>query len=546
MESFLHRRGALKSAAVAGVVLAASLAPAAWRWTRAPRVWGPGEVPVAFWSWRAEAPTDEEVARAFGETGARALFLRAGQLDYGAGRLSRIRAVGGKFPARVELHLVYNGTRSLLGGFGEIDEKTLAAAFVETFRADASRARRDGANVSGLQLDLDVPTRLLARYGRVLGGVRAALPREVKLSVTGLTTWMDSGELGRALEAVDFWSPQFYGAEIPETLGRAVAIASPRSIEREVVRARSLGKPFYAGLAAYGHALLYSPKGKLLSLHGDLDPARVAAEPRLELVERRAFERRAAGDEGSPETPQASEWRYVFRAREDASVEGVAVRAGEQFVLDLPSSESLRAGVRGVRRLAGEKLLGICLFRLPTRGDRTTLNLGQVASALKDVEPVVRTRLGVEAAGGEGAAATASGSFNQLVLTATNAGPTGALFGDDAFVLTVRVPRGGLRGVSGLEGFDSVETLCAPARAPETDAKARGGAGEDSLRPCAPARAVAVRLKARVWPSGAGARVGLSFEGDPPEELAATAAVRADDGRVREQNERLRRKADGR
>jgi hypothetical protein len=546
MKSFLHRRGALRLAAGAGVVLAASLASAAWRWTHAPRVWSPGEVPVAFWSWRAEAPTDEEVARAFGETGARALFLRAGQLDYEAGRLSRIRAVGGKFPARVELHLVYNGTRSLLGAFEQIEEKTLAAAFVEAFGADAERARRDGANVSGLQLDLDVPTRLVARYGRVLGEVRAALPRGVKLSVTGLTTWMDSEELGRALEAVDFWSPQFYGAEIPERLERALPIASPRSIEREVARARALGKPFYAGLAAYGYALLYSPKGKLLSLHGDLDPARVAAERGLELVERRAFERRAADDEGSPETPQASEWRYVFRAREDASVEGVAVRAGEQFVLDLPSSESLRAGVRGVRRLAGEKLLGICLFRLPTRGDKTTLSLGQVAAALKDFEAGVRTRLGVEAAGGEGASSASSESFDRLVLTARNAGAAGALFGDDALVVTLRVPRGSLRVVSGLEGFDSFETLCAPAGSTEAEGKARGGAAEDSLRPCAPARAGAVRLKARAWPSGAEARVGLSFEGDAPGGLAATVAVRADDGRVWEQTERLTAKADGR
>ncbi len=546
MRSFRHRRGALKLAAGVGLVLAASFASAAWRWTRSPRIWSPGEAPVAFWAWRNETPSDDEVARAFKETGAHALFLRAGQLDYEAGRVGRIRAVEGKFPARVELHLVYNGTRSLLKAFESVEEKSLAAAFVETFRGDAERARRDGVEVRGLQLDLDVPTRLLARYGRVLREVRARVPREVKLSVTGLTTWMDSEELGRALEAVDFWSPQFYGAEIPATLERAVAIASPRFIEREVGRARALGKPFYAGLATYGYALLYSPKGKLLSLHGDLDPARVAAERSLELVERRAFEPRGADVEGSSEMPHASEWRYVFRAREDASVEGVAVRAGEHLVLDLPSSESLRAGVRGVRRLAGEKLLGICLFRLPTRGDKTTLNLVQLAAALRDVEAGVRTRLGVEVSSGEGAAAASSESTNQLLLTAANEGAAGALFGEDALVVTVRVPRGSVRGVSSVEGFDSVETLCAPAAESDVYGKARGDASENFLRPCAPARASAVRLKARVWASGARARVGLSFEGDPPEGLAASVSVRADDGRVWERTESLKAKADGR
>ncbi len=544
MKSFRHRRGALKAAAGAGVLLAASLTSAAWRWTREPRAWAAGEVPVAFWAWRAETPTPEEWARAAAETGARTLFLRAGQLDYEGGRVGRIRAVEGKFPPRVELHLVYNGTRSLLKGFEGIEEKALAAAFVETFRADAERARRDGAQVSGLQLDLDVPTRLLARYGRVLREVRAGLPREVKLSVTGLTTWMDSGELGGALAALYFWSPQFYGAEIPETLERVVPIASPRVVEREVARARALGKPFYAGLAAYGYVLLYSPKGKLLSLHADLDPSRVAAERSLELIERRAFEPRARDDEGSPETPHASEWRYVFRAREDVSVEGVAVRAGEQVVLDLPSGEALRAGVRGVRRLAGEKLLGICLFRLPTRGDAGVLSLEQLAAALKDFESGARARLSVEAADEEGAAASNSESFNQLLFTARNEGAGGALFGDDALVVTLRVPRGSVRGVTRVEGFDSVETLCASVGASGFEGGARG---ESFLRPCAPARASAIRLKARALASGAAASVGLSFEGDAPEELAATVAARADDGRVWERTERLSwKKADGR
>jgi hypothetical protein len=100
-----------------------------------------------------------------------------------------------------------------------------------------------------------------------------------------------------------------------------------------------------------------------------------------------------------------------------------------------------------------------------------------------------------------------------------------------------------LRGVSRLEGFDSVETLCAPVGASGVEAEGRG---ESGLRPCAPARASAVRLKARGWPSGAGASVGLSFEGDPPEGLAATVTARSDDGRVWEQTERLSKKADGR
>src|SRR5205085_7618064 len=135
-----------------------------------------------------------------------------------------------------------------------------------------------GARVIGLQLDLDVPTRLLERYGRVLRETRALLPEGTLLSVTGLQTWMGAGELRGVLDAVDFWAPQFYGAEIPATVERVVPIASPGAVSRAVARARELGKPFYAGLAAYGYALLYTEKGKLLEARGDIAPARVAAD----------------------------------------------------------------------------------------------------------------------------------------------------------------------------------------------------------------------------------------------------------------------------
>lgn len=520
------------------LLLAIPLATAAWRWAHAPRAWRPGEAAVAFWTWRAETPTREDVERAVRETGARVLFVRAGQFDLASGRVARIRAVEGEMPRGVELHLVYNATPALLAEFERVDEKVLAGAFAETFRADAERASREGADasvgveVSGLQLDLDVPTRLLARYGRVLRETRVLLPEGARLSVTGLETWMGAGELRTALEAVDFWLPQFYGAEIPATADKLIPISSARSVARGVERARELGKPFYAGLAAYGYALLYSEKGKLMELRGDIDPARVASDRNFELVERRAFESRVLADGAPVSAPLASEWRYVFRARADTNLEGLVVHAGEQIVIDVPSSESLRASVRGVREGAGEKLLGICLFRLPTRGDRTTLSLAQIAAALADRDAESSTHVGIETARAEGGEKVSG----QLLLTAENDGEAGALFGDDALAIILRVPRGSVRGVTRLEGFDSFETLCESAASAdesrERDARA-------TLRPCSVARAGVIRLKSHGWPAGARARVGLSFDGETPASLPATIVVRGDDGRTWERSDGL-------
>jgi hypothetical protein len=540
---FQKRRGALRLLVAASGVVAASLAASAWRWAHAPRAWRAEEVAVAFWSWRAETPRQADVERAARETGARTLFLRAGQLDFASGRVSRVREVRGRMPRGVELHLVYNATPALLAEFERFDERELAAVAAEAFKRDIARAAREdgdakegagakteegygeesrsGARVVGLQLDLDVPTRLLARYARVLRETRALMPPGARLSVTGLQTWMGAGDLRGVLEAVDFWSPQLYGAEVPATVERAVPISSLGAVALSVARARELGKPFYAGLAAYGYALLYSEKGKLLGARGDIAPARVASDRNFELVERRAFASDAGADGARRDAPLASEWRYVFRVRGDAVVEGLIVRAGEQIVLDVPSSESLRASVRGVREGAGEKLLGICLFRLPASDDPTTLSLAEVSAALRDREAETRARVSVEPAR---VAEGVGGSPTQLLLTAENAGACGALFGEGALVMTLRVPRGSVSGVTRLEGFDSFETLCERRAA---------------LRPCSAARADFIRLGARAWPEGAKARAGLSFAGAVPDSLPASVAVSRDDGRSWERVESL-------
>ncbi len=507
-----RRRRLLRLVAAAAAVPALMLVAAGWRRAHAPRVWGVGEVRVAFWSWRTEAPTRDEVERAAAETGARTLFLRAGQFELKSGGVGRVRAVAGVLPQGCELHLVYNATPLLLKEFERVDEKALAASVSEAFRADSARAERDGARVAGLQLDFDVPTRLLPRYRSVLRETRFALPAGVKLSVTGLPTWMESKELSGVLAEVDFWAPQFYGAEIPATVVRAIPIASPLDVARGVERARELGEPFYAGLAAYGQALVYDARGQLVELRGDLDPARVASDSNLELVGRRAFGAGVEGDDArAGAAPPAGEWRYVFRVRSDTVIDGLTARAGEQIVLEVPGSGSLRAGVRGVRERAGDKLLGICLFRLPTRGDATTLRLKEIAAALADREPEFSTSLSAGAFDEGGAAG------NRLLLTAENDGASSGVYGAGALTVTLRVPRGSVRGVTGLEGFETFETLC----------ETRAG-----LQPCGAARAGVVRLGARVWPVGARARAGLSFEGGAPGALEARVVVRRDDGRV--------------
>src|SRR5262245_53494732 len=278
----------------------------------APRTWAADETPVAFWAWRAQAPGAGEIEQVKRYTGATLLFLRAGQLDYEKGRLRRIRAVEGRLPNAIETHLVYNATRDLLAGFEKIEPAAIAQLAVETFNADFDRAARDGARVTGMQLDIDAPTRLLPRYSEALRMLRERMPKQVKLSITGLPTWMDSPQIGALLDSVDFWTPQFYGAAIPDRVDKLIPISSPAAVRQAVVKARELDRPFYAGLAAYGYAVLYSPEGALIEARGDLDQSMIANHPQFELTESRPFDGQGA-----------SEWRYVYRALGDVVIDGL-------------------------------------------------------------------------------------------------------------------------------------------------------------------------------------------------------------------------------
>ena len=187
---------------------------------------------------------------AIDKTKAHAIFLRAGQIDFKDGTLRRIRPVIGSLPKQVDLHLVYNGTRSLLKQLEQVDESSLAEAISGAYRTDSQRATEEHARVVGLQIDIDVPTRLLGRYEKTLSTLQPSAETGTQLSITGLPSWMESAQLRSTLAPVDFWIPQFYGAEIPERSDQLIPISSVESISRYVNQARELHKPFYAGLAA--------------------------------------------------------------------------------------------------------------------------------------------------------------------------------------------------------------------------------------------------------------------------------------------------------
>jgi hypothetical protein len=524
--SFIKRTSArLKYLCGPGCAICVALALFGWPGRLKPaRIWQPSEVPIAYWAWRSEAPTVSDLERARIGTDARALFLRAGQIDYQEGELRRIRSVIGTLPRDFETHLVYNATRSCMTAFEKLDPADFASAVSTSYAEDARRAERDGAIVAGVQMDIDVPTRLLANYERTLRALRERLPQRLRLSITGLPTWMNSPALERTLASVDFWIPQFYGAAIPERLNRRVPISSPELVARAVQRARGLNRPFYAGLPAYGYAIHYGRDGSLLNLRGDLDPSLVVANSNFEMVERCAFNEASRMD-GEPLPAFASERRYVYRARRDSLIDEIYVKSGEWIMLDMPCAASLRESARMVRERAGDLLLGICVFRLPTRADHTTLTIREIASALADIDPHVSFDLEIKTdvpAGERGRRRNQVLQGNQVLLLAiSNNGSAGSLMGDKAMTLILHVPPGSVRAIS-LQGFDSSDSLCriqGEENAPSRD------------QPCGKPRANLLSLMTTAWPTEARAVARIEFAHKPPPTIKAEFSMTLDDAR---------------
>ena len=459
---------------------------------RKPRVLAVNEVPIAFWAWRTNAPDRLEIDNAYAATESKTLFLRAGQFDLVANSVERIREVSGDLPTGVEIHLVYNATRDLLAGWSRLETTVLANKIAETYRADLARGGRNSAQVRGLQLDLDIPTRLLPEYARMLATLRSLLPSDTSLSITGLPTWTDANEVQLVLHEVDFWIPQCYGGKIPTHLDQRIPISTPADVERTIAKVRRLGKSFYAGLSAYSYAILYARNGSIVELRGNIDPARAVIEPNLELIERGPF------SEGSA----ASGIRYAYRAQADLVLDGLVIHKNETLVFDVPTAESLRVSARVVRENAGELLRGICLFRLPSAGDLSMLGVAEIRAALADVTTQAMTTVTVN-----------DSDNHHLVLQAANDGNASSVLGDGAFTADVPIESGSIEGLSDLALFDSYETLC-------------------DGRPCSSARANLIRLKASSWRPGNIASARIRLKRNAPSTLQVLVTTHIDDGRT--------------
>lgn len=212
--------------ALAAVVAACALCIALAGCTRAPEAVVRAENHDAFWLWAGVQP-QPVLDRA------RTLYLLEGEIIGGEPAHLQRRLAATPHVTRADTWIAYRA-----------DTLAWSDDVIPAIRSDIARWRGNGNRVIGVQLDFDARTRHLDRYADFLRSLRAQLPRDTKLGVTGLMDWSANGDpaqLARLAGVVDEVVVQTYQ-------GRATIPGYGKYLER----LRGFPIPFRIGLVQGG------------------------------------------------------------------------------------------------------------------------------------------------------------------------------------------------------------------------------------------------------------------------------------------------------
>ncbi len=137
--------------------------------------------------------------------------------------------------------------------------------------------RAAGVHVDGIEIDFDCPSARLPEYAKLLSAVRAALPREVQLSITALPDWIDAPGLPDVLAVADEAVLQVHAVRDP-ALGLFDAGKAAQWIARFAARSE---KPFDLALPAYGSALVFDRAGQRVGVESEAGLAQAGERQEL-------------------------------------------------------------------------------------------------------------------------------------------------------------------------------------------------------------------------------------------------------------------------
>lgn len=442
---------------------------------------------IGIWYWHSPYTLSANDVADLKRIGVDTLYVRAATFTTDGENLkSSIPQVWGKASRDFGVVLVFNFDAGLRSHFESLTVTKMASDMVNVVTATRRTAERKGVRVTGVQFDVDCPTRLLEKYALLLRQVRSqlskrgALTKRDTFSATALQTWLASDGYGKLADVCDFMAPQFYEGRLGRTLDSVQPIADTHALANGLNRLSRFGKPYFVGVATYGHALLYDQRGHLANMYHGMGPADALRHPSL--VQEKLAAMQENGAIANPKN-YAGEDLLVLRATQaDSRGRG----NGFHIAYVIPTPRMLERQLGEIARNRDENCRGMILYRFPEPNDEMSLPLVTVAQRFRtdpkqkriDAKIDVVTRsvpwalIGPDHRSGQ-----PPRDFN-LHLTATGTEPS--LAAQDAAEAVVTFNRTGLEAAAP-GGFDAAQTGVAT--------------NLDDFEPCAPAHANAVRFR---------------------------------------------------
>jgi hypothetical protein len=272
-------------------------------------------------------------------------------------------------------------------------------------------------------------------------------------SITALPTWLKSRAFRDVARSVDYFVPQFYESQIPRSLDHFATISRLPLFESGLSAAEAVGAPYFAGIPAYGHALVYDGHSKLMGTYHDLGVREAGRDSRFTFA--RSF---AADPFGRPADASSycGEDIVQYDARPDES--GGVFRV----LYDLPTPELIRRHLKALERRPS-RCMGAILFRYPEPSETQTVPLDSLEAAIKGAEtaPALDVRLHANAAPWELIETGRRSDRSPIELNAvvTNRGNAATFIDPSAVRVDIHLDRPGIEEAAPHQ-FDDVNAFC--------------------------------------------------------------------------------------
>ena len=355
-----------------------------------------GPMKVSFWYWQTPYTLSTTDQKSLKEIGVKQIFVRAGTFS-GDGKnvVLMFPQKYGDGAKALPVHLVFNADSGLLRHFESYDVATIAAEMAQRMEAQVVAAQRQGLTVKGVQLDFDVATRLLPRYANLIAKIRSPQSplqkrTDFQFSMTGLMSWLGTRGLETLSNEVDFIVPQAYEGEVGKTPDEMRPIFDPDDLKRRLPLAERLNCPYWIGIPAYGHALIYDEHNHLRGTYRGLEAQDALRHPTFQLLDDYPTDKN--GKRAMTQSDWTGEEILKFKAIKPApGGNGL----GFTLAFNVPSPTLLANSYKYVQQNRDANCQGVIIYRMPEAGSSFTIPLDTIQRALRGeaVQPKIEVKL---------------------------------------------------------------------------------------------------------------------------------------------------------